>query len=433
MKTMKAFYLDKNGVHEHESVCEVSGYFEAPMINVYNVDRQKIIGFGGAFTESAAYNYSLMSAIDKKKCLEYLFGESGLRYNFCRLCIGSSDFALEEYCYVKEQDELLETFSIERDKKYIIPFLKDAMEYTKNKLILFASPWSPPAFMKTNSTRFSGGKLKEEYYNLYAEYLIRFILGYKNEGIEISMLTLQNEAHASQTWESCVFDAEDEVKLAKILSARLKEYNLNVKLLCWDHNKERLYERAVDTFSKAEDAIDGIAFHWYSGDHFNGVDLVYQTYPDKLLLETEFCKSSAEDKVQTRYAKEMANCLSCGTMGICEWNLILDEKGGPYHNRKGGCDAPIRLKPDNTIERSKIYWESYMFSHFIQSGAIALATSSFNSGVYASAVKNPNGEIVVSVVNELNEDFDDCRIYIQNRYISLPIKKETVTTVIFEL
>ena len=148
----------------------------AERINIFPVEKQSIIGFGGAFTESSAYLYSLMSKDNKLKALELLFGDSGLKYRLCRVCIGSCDFSTEAYTYVADGDSSLESFDISRDKKYVIPFIKDAMEYIKGDFTLIASPWSPPAFMKDNESLFEGGCLKEEFYSIYADYIVKFIL-----------------------------------------------------------------------------------------------------------------------------------------------------------------------------------------------------------------------------------------------------------------
>ena len=282
---------------------------EGGLLNVYPVKKTKILGFGGAFTESSAYNYSHLSPKEKQAALEYLFGESGLKYNFCGLCIGSSDFALDEYCYVEDNDTELKTFSIERDKKYIIPFIKDAISYAKREITFFASPWSPPAFMKENKSRIHGGRLREEYYSVYAEYIARFLTEYRKEGVNVSAITIQNEPKASQTWESCFFSVEDEIKFSKILKKVLIEKDLNVKLFCWDHNKERLFERADRIFSDCGEIFDGAAFHWYSGSHFDAIDALKAKFKDKAVIETEFCKSIVEDRVEKRYADEILNNL----------------------------------------------------------------------------------------------------------------------------
>lgn len=410
---------------------------EHGVINVFPAQRPTDwVGFGGAFTESAAYNYSLMSDENKQRTLEALFGESGLKYNFCRICIGSSDFGLNEYCYVEENDYDLHTFSIERDKKYVIPFIKDAISYAKYPIKLFASPWSPPAFMKDTNYRFQGGKLKAEYYELYAEYLIKFVKAYQEEGIFISVMSLQNEAKAKTTWESCQYTAEEEAVFAKVLRKRLNAHGLQLELLCWDHNKERLYERASATFDAAGDVLDGVGFHWYTGDHYGAIDAVRKQYPDKRVLLTEFCRSFSNiDHTTTAYAKEHVNVIANGAQGICEWNLILDENGGPYHNRpqNGGCDAPIRFNTsENTVNFSKIYYDTWMFSHFIQPHANTLYTSSFHELVQTCAVKNPDGSIVVTIVNRTGNEYGLLHLRMYGKALEISLPEDAIVTIILE-
>lgn len=405
---------------------------EWELLNVYPLQKAEWLGFGGAFTDSAAYCYSQLNDKNKQEVLESLFGESGLKYNFCRLCIGSSDFALEEFCYVEDGDYQLKTFSIERDKKYVIPFVKDAINYSKREIFLFASPWSPPAFMKETNNRFRGGKLRRDCYEAYAEYIVKFVLAYQKEGITISALTLQNEPKAMQTWESCFYTAEDEIAFAPYLKTALNANGLEyVKLFCWDHNKERLYERADKIFTACPDIIDGVGFHWYSGEHFDAVGAVRTKYPNKLLLETEFCRSSAEDRTDARYPNEIVNNIKQGANGICDWNMILDENGGPYHNRQGGCDAPIRVDSKTiNVWKCEIYFETYMFAHFIEKGAKILYTSTYNDGIKISAVENPNGEIIVNIFNTLQEK--NAMLYINEQGVSLKLKADAIYTLVVE-
>ena len=433
MKVIEA-YAFTNGTLERIECEDFAPWSkEKGLLNVYPVKKSELIGFGGAFTDSSAYNYSLLSDEQKKDVLESLFGESGLAYNFCRLCIGSSDFAVEEYCYVEDGDAELKTFNIDRDKKYVIPFLKDALAYTNGKIRLFASPWSPPAFMKENGTRLKGGKLLVEYYEAYAEYIAKFLLAYRAEGVEIWGLTPQNEPKAKQTWESCFYTAEDEIAFTRVLKKILLSHDLDVKIIGWDHNKERLFERADQLFSAEGDLFDGVGFHWYSGAHYDGISAVNAKYPNKLVLATEFCKTltAVVDYVSWRYANEVINDLSHGAHGICEWNLILDENGGPYHDRISGCEAPMRVdSTTRTARRSEVYYDMYMFSHFIREGAVSLYTSTFDENIQLTAAKNPNGDLVVVVFNT----GDDCeaRIYINQEAVNVSLAKGGLYTFVIE-
>lgn len=422
MRVDQVYQIKNNELRSLKPGAFETGNYEMQLLNVYNEKISTITGFGGAFTDSAAYNYHLASETVKKQILEQLFGESGLKYNFCRLCIGSSDFAVEEFCYVQDDDYTLETFSIARDKKYVIPFLKDTLAYTNGNIYLFASPWSPPTFMKTTDSRFRGGKLKKECYELYAEYIVKFLQAYMAEGIKISALTLQNEPMATQTWESCCYTTEEEIAYAKVLKKVLLKHGLSdVKLYCWDHNKERVFEKANDIFSACGDSIDGIGYHWYSGEHFDAVRLVSRKFPEKFLFASEFCISSVEDRVENLYANEILNDINCGSNAICEWNLILDENGGPYHNRQGGCAAPIRFNSKTgEAVKGEIYYDTYMFSHFVKQGAVSLCTSSFFKDVQIAAFENPDKQTVV-VINNTGKRRKDARIYIHKRFYHLPL------------
>ena len=155
---------------EDVNVGNIASRTERGVINVFEEFKyQKMLGFGGAFTEAAAYNYSLLSDAQKKEFMEKYFDrEKGIGYNFCRSHINSCDFSIDLYTYVEDGDKTLDSFNIDRDRKYIIPFIKDALKYTGDELFLFASPWSPPAYMKDNESPFRGGSLKEEYKSVWA-------------------------------------------------------------------------------------------------------------------------------------------------------------------------------------------------------------------------------------------------------------------------
>jgi len=415
---IKEFYtLEGNNITKQSNPTLSNKEDEALMVNVYPIEKEKIIGFGGSLTQSSAYNYSLLSKEDKEKFLSLLVTKEGLNYSMFRLTIGSSDFATKEYCYLDDDDNI-SNFNIDEDRKILIPFIKDVIRYSSNKELFFiASCWSPPKFMKTNNKRNNGGHLKEEYYDMYATYIISFIKEYKKEGINIKALTIQNEPRASQSWESCVFNVEEEVKLATLLRSKLdKEGMRDMMLLCYDHNKERLYSWADKVYSSSKDIFSGAAFHWYSGDHFGAIESLKRKYPNKLVIETEFCKSNFYDETDSSYTHEILNNILYGVNAIIEWNVLLDSNGGPYHDRdsqnQAGCDAPFRLDKNNKLTLSRIYYEMYMFSHFISKDAVSLQTSSFSKDVEICAVRNKDGSYVVNVLN--NSPFTYLKICIDN-------------------
>jgi len=216
------------------------------VVNIYPELKGQIIqGFGGAFTEATTYNYSLLGEANRKQVMEGYFGEDGLRYNMARTHIHSCDFSLGNYTYLKDGDESLDSFSIEHDRDNMIPMIKEAMTTSATKLQFLASPWSPPAFMKTNGEMNHGGKLKKEYYEMWADYIVRYIQEYAKEGIKISYLTVQNEPMAVQTWDSCIYLPKEEAEFARdYLAPALREAGLyDVEIFIWDHNKEEVYGR----------------------------------------------------------------------------------------------------------------------------------------------------------------------------------------------
>ncbi len=390
---------------------------EANILNVFpEVEYQNVLGFGGAFTEAAAYCYSTLTEEEKERLLRAYFSKEGLAYNFCRTHINSCDFSLDRYVYVEENDIELKSFTLARDKKYIIPFIKDALKYTGEELMLFCSPWSAPAWMKTNNSVISGGAIKPEYLGVWANYYCKYISALAEEGIKISALTVQNEPKAKQTWESCEFTAlEEGVFVRDYLAPALKENGLgHIKIIIWDHNKERVYDRARDTFavSGVRELVWGIGFHWYSGTHFDAVAMANKMFPEKMLIETEYCKTLdavteafgfGDDPLA--YATEMLGNFNSGMNASVDWNMLLDLEGGPYHDRTyGGCKAPVMVDTQRgTFTLNELYYNLYHFAHFIKRGAVRIGASSFDDSVLVTAFKNPDGELILVALNKCED------------------------------
>lgn len=370
---------------------------EKHIINVYpDFEKQNIIGFGGAITEASSYCYSLLPSNKKENFIKDYFSNG---YSICRLCIGSSDFSIKSYSYAKQKD--LSDFSISHDKEKIIPLVKDALKANPN-LKFLASPWSPPSFMKTNKLLILGGHLSEKYYQLYADYLSKYILAYRKEGINIDYITVQNETGAMQIWESCIFTPEEEANfIIKYLSPTFQKNNITTKILIHDHNKEKLFLKARKEFSKenARNVISGLAFHWYSGDHYENIELIRKYYPEKLLIHTEGCFGYQKEECNYHYAQDIIDDLNAGTNAYIDWNILLDYKGGPNH-KHNYCMAPIMLNKDNTdYIKSLNYYFIQHFTRFIKPNAKILENSKYNRNLAVLSAKNPNGEIITIVLN----------------------------------
>jgi glucosylceramidase len=265
-----------------------------PTIFVDNdVTFQTIVGFGGAFTDAAAITFGKLPKDVQDQFLKECFDPvEGQGYNLCRTTIHSCDYSDEMYTYDDVPgDSKLENFTIEHDMQYRIPMIKRAMEASHNNLRFFASPWSPPGWMKTNGEMKHGGKLLPQYNQTWADYFVKYVQAYDQVGIPMWGLTVQNEALAVQVWESCYFTAIEEKNFVRdYLGPALEKNGMSdIHLMIWDHNRGIMYQRAEAAYEDPEASkyIWGTAFHWYVGDHFDNVRMVHDAYPDKGLLYTE--------------------------------------------------------------------------------------------------------------------------------------------------
>lgn len=252
-----------------------------------------------------------------------------MNYNICRISIGSSDFNLNSYSYSNKND--LSDFSISEDMKYVVPIIKKAQKRNAN-LKFLASCWSPPAFMKNNKKLTDGGNLLPEFRRTYAKYLVNFIKAYKKENINIDYMTIQNEPNAKQVWESCLYSADEELDLlVNYIYPEFKTNGISTKLLLWDHNKEKLITRYANKTIPKE--VSGFAFHWYTGDHFENIELLRKRFPNKLLFHTEGCtaysnfKKNDEIANAETYAHDIIGDLNSGVDAYLDWNIVLDYNG----------------------------------------------------------------------------------------------------------
>jgi len=381
---------------------------------------QSFLGIGGALTDASAETFAKLPAKKQQEFLTaYYDKEKGIGYTFGRTNIHSCDFSSGSYIYVEEGDKELKTFNVEHDRKFRIPFIKKAIQTAGGKLTMFASPWSPPAFMKTNGDMLKGGKLSPDFYASWANYYPKFIKAYEKEGIPIWGISIQNEPMATQKWESCIYTAEEERDFLKNhLGPTMQKSGLSdKKIIVWDHNRDLIYQRVNTILSDPEAAryAWGIGYHWYepwSGGEqmFDNVKLVNQTFPEKPLVFTEGCADSFDlNKVKNwdlgeRYGYSMINDFNNGTVAWTDWNVLLDETGGPNHV-SNFCFAPIHAdtKTGELIYTSSYYYIGH-FSKFIKQGAKRIASSPSRSALFSTAFLNPDGKIVVVVMNRTDKE-----------------------------
>ena len=377
---------------------------------------QTFLGIGGAITDASA---EVLAKLSKEKQQEFLNAyfskDKGIGYTLIRTNINSCDFSSDMYTYVAEGDKELKTFNIDHDRKFKIPLIKKAIETAGGKLTLYVSPWSPPAFMKDNKNMLKGGKLLPEFYQSWANYYVKFINSYQKEGIPIWGLTIQNEPMAIQKWESCIFTAEEERDFLKnYLGPTLNKAGLgDKKISVWDHNRDLLTQRVSTILDDPEASkyVWGIGFHWYetwSGGEpmFENVGKVHEMYPNKNLIFTEGCNEKFDTKNYQlwkngeRYGKSMINDFNNGTVAWTDWNILLDEKGGPNHVGNF-CFAPIH---GDTKTGKLIYTPSYYFighfSKFIGKNAKRVSSVSSRSTLITTSFINQDGKMVTVVMNQ---------------------------------
>ncbi|MEJ2503961.1 MAG: glycoside hydrolase family 30 protein [Gemmatimonadota bacterium] len=363
---------------------------------------QPLLGIGGALTDASAETFFALPESRQAEVLEaYYHPERGIGYTLARTNINSCDYSSGSYTDIDEGDGALESFDIAPDLRFKIPLIRRAMEASGDRLTLFASPWSPPAFMKTNGDMLHGGSLRAEYRDAWALYYAKFIRAYEEQGVPVWGITIQNEPMATQIWESCIYQADEE---------RDREGLEDVRIMVWDHNRDLIVERATTIFDDPEAAryAWGIGFHWYedwSGgtDMYDNVALVNRMYPDKHLLFTEGTPASFDaDRYDDwglgeEYGRSMIHDFNAGTEGWTDWNILLDQEGGPNHVGNF-CMAPIHA---DTRTGELIYTNAYYyighFSRFIRPGARRVAAAPSRSMLLTTAFVNPDGSVAVVV------------------------------------
>jgi glucosylceramidase len=425
-----------NHRHSNVSVLQSKEYDETIVVDS-QITYQTIIGFGGAFTEASAFTLSKISANQRDEVINAYYNEdTGLHYTIGRVHINSCDFSLDNYDYVDEYDTTLDSFDISRELDYVIPLIKDAEEIAKQKISLLASPWSPPAWMKSNKQMNNGGYLLPEYYEVWARYYVKFIDEFKKHDLNIDYVSVQNEPAAKQTWDSCIYSAEDERDFVRyFLGPILHEKYPDVKIIIWDHNRDVIVERA-DTVLRDKEArkhVWGTGVHWYVSEEFDNLSEVHNLHPDKHILFTEGCIEGGvhlnDYSTGERYARNMIGDFRNYCEGYLDWNITLNEHGGPNHVGNY-CDAPIIT---DTVKKEIIYNSSfYYISHFsrhVLPGSVRTFSDSSCKDLKHIAFMALNREKIIIVLNETENDYK-VKIQLDKKDYFVEIPRRSISTLI---
>ncbi len=411
---------------------------EKDAVDLYpELTRQTFEGFGCSATEAPAWLFDRMSEERKKEFLDACWGKEGLGYNQLRLSMDSCDAALGTYSAMgdrKPENPEQAPFSLERVDRYITPFIQSIQKRMGEKAHIMLSPWSPPAFMKNNGERAHGGKLLDEYRSLWAGYYCRYIRELAKRGIEIESISVQNEPAAVQTWDSCLYSAEEEKEFIRdYLHPALEKEGLgDIEIYIWDHNKERALERVRGTVdSDTEELISGVSVHWYSGDHFENLRLIHEQYPHLKLRFSEGCveysnsDAGAELENARRFGHDIAGDLNEGVSSYIVWSPVFDMDGNPnWVNNL--CGALILYDPEkDELHRTLAYEYVRHFSSYIVPGSRRIAFSRFSDSMDVTAFERPDGELAVVLMNRTDRP-KNVYLRINGEVILVPVEGDSM-------
>lgn len=374
---------------------------------------QSIDGFGASFTDAAAYLVGqVLEETQTKEVMNKLFSnEQGIGLSVVRQPMGASDFACSIYSYQEtpnnEDDFELKHFSIDHDKKYILPLLKEMMKINP-KVKLMATPWSAPAWMKTTNNMI-GGTLREDCYEAFSEYFIRFIKAYEQEGLSMYAITPQNEPmYVPNHYPGMKFEPIQEARFIRNhLGPRFKEENINTKILCYDHNWD-MPEYPLEVLREAGEYVDGVAWHVYAADP-STQSVVFDQFPDKEVHYTE--ASGGEwiapfDNAFTSMMRTNIGTLRNHSKTVILWNIALDENNGPTVPEFGTstCRGLLKINQQTKeVTYNLDYYALAHFSQFVKTGAKRIETNELE-GIMNVAFKNLDGSKVLVMSNDLKEE-----------------------------
>lgn len=434
-----------------------------------DVTYQTITGFGGSFTEASAYLLSKLSKKSRDEIIEAYFGKSGSRYSLTRTHFNSCDFALKNYSYASVQDdkELLH-FSVERDKEWLFPMIKQAMEVSEDGFKIIASPWTAPPWMKDNND-WCGGKLLPEYYNTWALYFSKYLSACQSRGIDIWGVTVENEPLGNNSnWESMHFTPEEMNHFVKhFLKPQLTKDAHNVQVFGYDQNRGPELKQWVDAMyadEKTGSLYDGTAVHWYESTtkvFADELQYAHKAAPAKYLIQTEACIDAEvpvwknddwywmkkatdwgwdwapDDRKHLhpkyvpvfRYARDIIGCLNNYVNGWIDWNMVLDRTGGPNW-AKNWCTAPVIADTNSDeVYFTPLYSILTHFSRFIRPGAVRIGHDNNDEKLLVTAAKNPDGTSVAVLLNQ-SETAMAVGLDLNGKKASFDIQGKAIQTVV---
>lgn len=419
---------------------------------------QTMHGFGGAFTDSAGINIATLSNASQDSLIKTYFAPEGIRYDLCRIPIAGSDFSVRPYSYDDVAGDVnLDFFALaEEDYKYKLPYIRRAIEVmdAERELLLFGSPWSPPAWMKENGMHNGSGGMLTQYWTSYANYFVKFIDAYEAEGAPIWGITTQNEpltGYQDWPWNTCLWTAEDmrDWIIADLGPIMATAGYGDKQIMVLDHNRDALpwYPKTILENPAANQYVDGTAVHWYAdgGNYPSLLSETHDLFPDKFILYTEACEgwdAAVDSRVilgswqrAQNYAYNIIDDVTHYSTGWVDWNMALDLGGGPNW-ANNFVDAPIIIDTENDrFYKQPTFYVMGHFSKFIVPGAKAIYNS-INGDYYsirAAGFVNPDG---VGVATVLNTNDNPINVTVQpiagtDYYLNIEMEGKSMNTYLF--
>lgn len=377
------------------------------------VTYQQMDGFGASFTDASAWLvHQALSPELRDELMRKLFDrEEGIGVSFLRQPMGASDFAWRLYSYDDvepgEADYELSRFSVDHDRKYILPLLHQALELNPD-LKVMASPWSPPGWMKTSDSMI-GGTLKPDCYGVYADYFVRFLDAYQAEGISIYAVTMQNEpGYEPKHYPGMIVKPAEEANFIKShLGPRLAERDQPVKIMCYDHNwdvpghPEQIYEDP-----EASRYVAGTAWHVYGGRH-EAMSQVKERFPDKDVWFTEASGGEWIPAFHDAFMDQMKHVIRTTrnwSKSVIWWNMALDEKNGPTVLPRSTCRGVVKIdQQTGELTYNLDYYTLGHISKFVKPGAYRIDSDTYEDELETVAFRNGDGSKVLIVSNRTKE------------------------------
>ena len=396
---------------------------------------QEILGFGGAFTDATCYMFNQLAAPAREQLFHEMFHPSEMGLNVGRVCVGSSDYSTKVYSFDEgEADPQLTRFSIEHDREYILPILRQARQ-ANPEMFLFSSPWSPPGWMKFNGSML-GGSMRKYYFPVYAQYYLKFLQAYAAEGAPVQALTAQNEVDTDQDGKmpACIWPQEYEIQfLRDHLGPLLESTATPTKIWILDHNYN-LWGRVMDSLEdeKLRKYTNAVAWHGYVGTP-EMMSKVHDSFPETEMHWTEGGPDYKDPDYLTdwwKWGRTFSGILRNWCRSITSWNLALDEQGrpnvGPFP-----CGGVVTIHSQTKqITRSGQYWAFAHYSRLVRRGARRFDSQSKAVDLYHVGLQNPDGQQVLVVSNA--GAARTVQLQLGNTAAAVPLKAKSLTSFVWK-